>query len=363
MTEAACRFITPLTFETLSQRQVYADTFRLTNEFRIPHIKLAQEADLILIAPATANFIGKMAGGIADDLLSSILLARRAPVIVAPAMDEAMLEHPIVQQNMSALKELGFIFVEPSTGALASGAVGRGRLAEEGEIVSKVSEVLAERGDFKGRMILITAGPTREYIDPVRFISNRSSGKMGYALAAAAKKRGAEVILVSGPSALSTPIGIRFIPVESAEEMRKAVIEYSQEADVIIMAAAVADYRPKHRASNKIDKGRGMILELEETADIIQELGQKKGKKIIVGFAAETGDLVERARTKLVKKNLDLIVANDVTLKGAGFDWDTNIVKIIDREGVINLPKMVKYEVAERVLDRVKDLWEKRLSP
>lgn len=357
MTEAACRFITPLTFETLSQRQVYADTFRLTNEFRIPHIKLAQEADLILIAPATANFIGKMAGGIADDLLSSILLATRAPVIVAPAMDEAMLEHPIVQQNMSTLKELGFIFVEPSTGALASGAVGRGRLAEEGEIVSKVSEVLAERGDFKGRTILITAGPTREYIDPVRFISNRSSGKMGYALTAAAKKRGAEVILVSGPSALSTPIGIRFIPVESAEEMRKAVIEYSQEADVIIMAAAVADYRPKHRASNKIDKGRGMILELEETADIIQELGQKKGKKIIVGFAAETGDLVERARTKLVKKNLDLIVANDVTLEGAGFDRDTNIVKIIDRKGVIDLPKMGKYEVAERVLDRVKDLW------
>ncbi len=362
LTEAACRFIAPLTFETLSQKPVYTDTFSLTDEFRIPHIKLAQEADLILIAPATANFIGKMTVGIADDLLSSLLLATRAPIIVAPAMDEAMLEHPIVQQNIAVLKERGTIFVEPSIGALASGATGRGRLAEEREIVSKVFEVLVGTGDFKGRTILITAGPTREYIDPVRFISNRSSGKMGYALAAVAKKRGADVILVSGPTFLSTPTGLRFIPVESAEEMRKVVIDCSQEADIIIMAAAVADYRPKDRAPNKIEKGKGTSLRLEETKDILQELGATKGKKIIVGFAAETKNLIEKARTKLVKKNLDLIVANDVTLEGAGFDWDTNIVKLIDSEGVTDLSKMDKLEVAERVLDRVKHLLEKRFS-
>lgn len=354
MTSGAAEFVTPLTFQTLSRKPVHTDLFSLTQEAEVGHISLADRADLFVIAPATANIIGKIANGIADDLLTTSVMATKAPVLLAPAMNCNMYDNPIVQDNMNRLKRYGYHFIDSETGELACGYEGKGRMAEPGDIMEEIEAILSPK-DLKGERIVVTAGPTCEAIDPVRFIGNRSSGKMGYALARMALRRGAEVILISGPSSLMPPKGTRFVPVESAEDMRNAVTVNLKDATIVIMAAAVADYRPVNAASEKIKKGAGsMSLDLEKTEDIISEVGRKKGKRLIIGFAAETDNLLANAKKKLKEKNLDLIVANNVKEPGAGFGVDTNIVTIIDKNGVVEaLPKMSKDEVAWKVLDRV----------
>lgn len=354
MTRSAAEFVAPLTFQTLSRNPVHTDLFSLTQEAEVGHISLADRADLFVIAPATANIIGKIANGIADDLLSTVVMATKAPVLIAPAMNCNMYENPIVQENMNKLKGYGYNFIDSEIGELACGYEGKGRMAEPGDILERIETILSAN-DLKGERILVTAGPTNEAIDPVRFIGNRSSGKMGYALAKMAVRRGAEVTLISGPSSLMPPRGARFISIESAEEMRKAVTANVKEATIVIMAAAVADYRPKKAASEKMKKGASSIsLDLEKTEDIISEIGKKKGKRLIIGFAAETDNLLANARKKLKGKNLDLIVANNVKEPDAGFAVDTNIVTIIDKNGAVEpLPKMSKEEVAWKVLDRV----------
>ncbi len=355
MTASAQRFVAPMTFQTLSRQIVITDMFTLDYEARIGHISTAERADLLLVAPATANIIGKFAHGIADDFLTNLFLATTAPVLIAPAMNTSMYEHPNVQANIKKLKGLGVRFVEPAYGELACGIEGRGRLAEVSDIVKAGEDVLTIRRDLEGRTVLVTAGPTQEPIDPVRFITNRSSGKMGYALASAARDRGARVVLVSGPTSLEPPSDVEYIPVITTEEMRRAVLERFEGADIVIKAAAVADYRPARSAPSKIKKEEGTLkIELERNPDILAELGGKKGGKVLVGFAAETEDLLKNAEEKLRKKNLDLIVANDVSKEGAGFSADTNLVKILDREGnVEEFPLLSKREVAEIVLDRV----------
>mgnify|MGYP005844151487 CR=1 FL=1 len=355
MTASAQRFVAPLTFQTLSCQNVITDMFTLDYEAKIGHISTAERADLLLVAPATANIIGKFAHGIADDFLTNLFLATTVPVLIAPAMNTNMYEHPNVQANIKKLKGLGVRFVEPAYGELACGVEGRGRLAEVSDIVKAAEEVLAIRRDLEGRRVLVTAGPTQEPLDPVRFITNRSSGKMGYALAAAARDRGARVILVSGPTSLEPPSGVEFIPVITTEEMRRAVLERFEETDIVIKAAAVADYRPVKSAPSKIKKEEVTLkIELERNPDILAELGERKGRKVLVGFAAETEDLLKNAEEKLRKKNLDFIVANDVGKEGAGFSVETNLVKILDCKGnVEELPLLTKREVAEIVLDRV----------
>jgi phosphopantothenoylcysteine decarboxylase/phosphopantothenate--cysteine ligase len=354
MTKAATEFVTPLTFQTLSRNPVHTDLFSLIQEAEVGHISMADRADLFVIAPATANVIGKIANGIADDLLTTTVMATKAPVLLAPAMNCNMYENPIVQGNIEKLKGLGYHFIEPETGELACGYEGKGRMAEPADILEEMETILSPK-DLKGERILITAGPTFEAIDPVRFIGNRSSGKMGYALAKMALRRGAEVTLISGPSSLKPLRGVRFISVESAEEMGKAVMANLKDATTVVMAAAVADYTPVKVASSKMKKGKEPLsLELEKTLDILSEIGKKKGKRLLIGFAAETENLVANAKKKLKEKNLDLIVANNVKEPGAGFGVDTNIVTIIDKKGNIEeLPKMPKEDVAWRVLDRV----------
>ncbi|MBM2838376.1 MAG: coaBC [Deltaproteobacteria bacterium] len=354
MSRGAAEFVTPLTLQTLSRNPVHTDLFSLTQEAEVGHISLADRADLFVIAPSTANLIGKIANGIADDLLTTTIMATNVPVLLAPAMNCNMYENPIVQENMNKLKGYGYNFIDSETGELACGYEGKGRMAEPGDIMEEIERILSPK-DLKGERIVVTAGPTCEAIDPVRFIGNRSSGKMGYALAKMAVRRGAEVTLISGPSSLVPPRGARFISVESAEEMRKAVTVKLKDATIVIMAAAVADYGPKKAASEKMKKGAGSIsLALEKTEDILSEIGRKKGKRFIIGFAAETGNLLANARKKLKEKNLDLIVANNVKEPGAGFAVDTNIVTIIDNKGNLEaLPKMSKDEVAWKVLDRV----------
>ena len=356
MTEAATKFVAPLTFETLTRQAVLLDMWSLEYSHRIGHIEATQHADLFVVAPATARTIARLALGLGDDFLSCIYLASRCPVVVAPAMDCDMFEHQAVQDNLGRLRDRGVHIVEPDTGPLASGMVGRGRLAALPEILARIESILAPRQDFAGQVVLVTAGPTREPLDPVRFLSNRSSGKMGYAIAAAAAARGAHVILVSGPTGLSAPPGVDIIHVETAEEMYQAVLAKLDAVRVVIKAAAVADYRPKQRADRKIKKDQAVSeVALEPTPDILAELGKRKGKRILVGFAAETDDLVANARKKLQRKNLDLVVANDVGQVGAGFDADTNVVKILDAMGgVEELPLLSKREVADRILDRVK---------
>ena len=359
MTRAATEFITPLTLQSISQNKVSIDMFQRPENWEIEHISLAKKADLLVIAPATANIIGKLANGIADDLLSTTALATKAPILIAPAMNTNMYTNPIVQENIEKLKKLGVGFVAPESGRLACGDVGEGRLAPVGTIIGRIVSSLTVDKDFTGKKILITAGPTREAIDPVRFISNHSSGRMGYALAEAAVTRGATVTLVSGPVALQRPDGLyKFVAVESAIEMRQAVLDHFPEAEIIIMAAAVGDFRPKRCSSEKIKKtDAGLTLELERNPDILAELGKSKGDRILVGFAAETQKVVEYAKKKLVQKNLDLIVANDLTQEGAGFNVETNIVKIIDRSGKVEaLPLMSKLELGRLILDRVKEL-------
>ncbi len=357
MTKGAAEFVTPLTLQTLSRNPVHTDLFSLTQEAEVGHISLADRADLFVIAPATANLIGKIANGIADDLLTTTIMATKVPVLLAPAMNCNMYENPIVQENMNKLKGYGYNFIDSETGELACGYEGKGRMAEPGDILERIEVILSPK-DLKGERIVVTAGPTYEAIDPVRFIGNRSSGKMGYALAKMAVRRGAEVTLISGPSSLLPPRGTRFISVESAEEMRKAVSVKLKDATIVIMAAAVADYRPNKAVSEKMKKGAGSIsLDLEKTEDIISEIGRKKGKRFIIGFAAETDNLWANAKKKLKEKNLDLIIANNVKVPGAGFAVDTNIVTIIDNKGTLEaLPKMSKDEVAWKALDRVASL-------
>ena len=354
MTRNAQQFVTPLTFQTLSGNPVTTELFNLIEESEIGHISLADRAELLVIAPATANIIGKIAGGIADDLLSTVVMATRAPVLLAPAMNVHMWQNPICQANVAKLRDLGYHFIEPESGELACGYEGKGRLADLVTIMEEIHTLLSPK-DFQGETILVTAGPTEEAMDPVRFITNRSSGKMGYALARAAQRRGAEVILVSGASALPPPPKVRCLHVRSAAQMREAVLESLEKASVLLMAAAVSDYRPKQMAREKMKKSAAeTLLALERTPDILAEAGKRKEGRLLIGFAAETERLLQNARSKLEEKNLDLIVANDVTLPGAGFSVDTNIVKIIDRSGnVEELPLMSKEEVADRILDRV----------
>jgi phosphopantothenoylcysteine decarboxylase/phosphopantothenate--cysteine ligase len=356
MTTAATRFVTPMTFEALSRHPVFHDQWALGVNSDIPHISLADEADLLLVAPATADIVGKFARGIADDPLSTLYLATRAPVVVAPAMNVNMLEHPAVRENLAVLRSRGVGVVEPGSGYLACGWLGKGRLAEVGEIVEAAMAVLGRRRDLEGETVLVTAGPTVEDIDPVRFVSNRSSGRMGYRLAEAARDRGARVVLVSGPTSLPAPHGIDVVSVRSADEMKKAVTERVGPATVVIAAAAVSDFRPAAASASKTKKtGGALTLELVRTPDILKRLGEAKGERVLVGFAAETEDLVDNARKKLEAKNLDLVVANDVRAAGAGFGGDTNAVVLLRRDGGrVEVPLASKREVAERILDEVR---------
>ncbi|MGC2331455.1 MAG: bifunctional phosphopantothenoylcysteine decarboxylase/phosphopantothenate--cysteine ligase CoaBC [Candidatus Acidiferrales bacterium] len=364
MTRAAQEFITPLTFAALTGQKVITEMFAPSDagpagvESAIEHIAVAQRIDLLLVAPATADILGQFAHGIAGDFLGTLYLATKAPVVIAPAMNVDMWDHPATQKNVATLRERGVHVVDPGEGYLACGMTGAGRLAATEAIVEQVSAVLGLRRDLEGHTVLVTAGPTREDIDPVRFLTNRSSGKMGYALAEAASRRGARVILVSGPTDLTVPGGVDWIPVRSSEEMRNAVRDRSAEADIIIMAAAVSDYRPAASHTQKLKRGEGSLtLQLEPTPDILAELGREKGRSILVGFAAETNQIAENARAKLVRKGADMIVANDVTQEGAGFDADTNIVILYLRDGLeIPLPKLPKFEVANRILDQVLEL-------
>ncbi len=354
MTKEAIRFISPLTFRSLSGKPVYTEMFELSQSEEITHLYLGRNADMILVAPATANMIGKMANGIADDLLSTILIAANCPVIMAPAMDTEMYENPVVQRNISWLKRFKVDFVGPAIGPLASGVSGPGRMSDIEEILSFAEGKLAIDKDMDGHVILITAGPTREAIDPVRYISNRSSGKMGYEIAGAAMRRGAGVILISGPTALTSPPGVESIQVTTAQDMYSAVMNRLAEATVVIMAAAVSDFRPVECSESKIKKGESMAIKLVKTADILEEIHRKKGSQFVVGFAAETEDLIMNAKEKLKSKYLDMIVANDISLPEAGFEKETNIVTLIDRWGeVIEYPVMSKSDVADKILDQV----------
>ncbi|HXX45878.1 MAG TPA: bifunctional phosphopantothenoylcysteine decarboxylase/phosphopantothenate--cysteine ligase CoaBC [Candidatus Acidoferrales bacterium] len=364
MTRAAQEFITPLTFAALTGKKVITEMFGAEGaepanvESAIEHIAVAQRIDLLLVAPATADSLAHLAQGIADDFLSTLYLATKAPVVVAPTMNVNMWEHPATQENLKILRARGVHVVDPDEGYLACGMTGAGRLAATEAIVEKVCSVLGLRHDLEGRTVLVTAGPTREDIDPVRFLTNRSSGKMGYALAEAAIRRGAHVILVSGPTDLPAPEGADWVPVRTTEEMRNAVRERAVDAYVVIMAAAVSDYRPAAPRPQKVKRGdERLVLELEPTPDILAELGREKGSRILVGFAAETERIAENARDKLARKGADMIVANDVTQQGAGFDTDTNIVTLFLRDGrEIPLPKLSKFDVANRILDHVLEI-------
>jgi len=360
MTRSAQEFITPLTFQTLSGNSVSTDLFSPIQESEIGHISLADRADILVIAPATANMIGKIAGGIADDMLSTVVFATQAPVLLAPAMNVHMWENPVCCENIRKLRNRGFHIIDPESGELACGYEGKGRLAEIPAILEEIRTLLTPH-DFSNETVLVTAGPTEEVLDPVRFLSNHSSGKMGYALAKAARRRGANVILVSGPTSLSPPAKVEFVPVRSALEMRDAVRQHLEKASVLLMAAAVSDYRPKQAAAQKLKKTSiPPILELERNPDILLEAGKDKGNRIFVGFAAETQNLLKNAKEKLAKKNLDFIVANDVSLPGAGFRVDTNIVKIIGRSGKAEkLPLMSKEDLANRILERILALKKK----
>ena len=365
MTRAAQEFITPLTFAALTGQKVITEMFSASGaapanvESAIEHIAVAQRIDLLLVAPATADILGKFAHGIAEDFLGTLYLATKAPIIVAPAMNVNMWEHPATQENLAALRARGVHVVEPDEGYLACGMTGAGRLAATEAIAKKVCEVLGLGHDLEGRTVLITAGPTCEDLDPVRFLTNRSSGKMGYALAEAAQRRGARVILVSGPTDRMIPEGVDWVPVRTTEEMRRAVHDRAREANVLIMAAAVADYRPAAAAQAKIKRTeKNLTLELEPTPDILAELGREFGTdrhgRVLVGFAAETNRLAENARAKLARKGADIIVANDVTQEGAGFDTDTNIATLFLRDGrETPLPKMSKFDLANRILDQI----------
>ena len=355
MTQNACRFVAPLTFETLSGHPVAVDTFDRPQTWEVEHIALAKRADLFLIAPATANIMGKMACGIADDMLSTTVMATRAPVLVAPAMNTGMWENAAVQQNVKTLRARGVEIVAPVSGHLACGDNGAGKLEDVAVIAERACELLFAKKDMEGLRVMVTAGPSREALDPVRYISNRSSGKMGYAIAQAAQKRGAEVTLLSGPVAIKAPQDVKLGPFTTTQELLDRASELAQEQDLLIQAAAPADYRAKEIAPQKIKKqgGEPMTFTLVENPDVAATLGKaKRSGQVFVGFAAETNDVLAHARDKLARKNLDMIVANDVTRPGAGFDVDTNIVTLITKDGQEALPMMSKAEVAQRILDR-----------
>ena len=355
MTQNACRFVAPLTFETLSGHPVAVDTFDRPQTWEVEHIALAKRADLFLLAPATANIMGKMACGIADDMLSTTVMATRAPVLVAPAMNTGMWENAAVQQNVKTLRVRGVEIVAPVSGHLACGDNGAGKLEDVAVIAERACELLFSKRDMEGLRVMVTAGPSREALDPVRYISNRSSGKMGYAIAQAAQKRGAEVTLLSGPVAIEAPQGVKLVPFTTTQELLDRASELAQEQDLLIQAAAPADYRAKEVAPQKIKKqgGEPMTFTLVENPDVAATLGKaKRSGQVFVGFAAETNDVLAHARDKLARKNLDMIVANDVTRPGAGFDVDTNIVTLITKDGQEALPMMSKAEVAQRILDR-----------
>ena len=359
MTKSATEFVTPLTFQSLSQNYVVSDMFEEPKTWDVEHISLAKKADVFLIAPATANIIGKIACGISDDMLSTTVMATKGKVLIAPAMNTNMYENPIVQRNIDTLRALNYDFIEPESGRLACGDIGKGKLATPENIVKAVVNALTTKQDLKDKRIIITAGPTVEAIDPVRYLTNRSTGKMGYAIAKEAIKRGAKVTLVSGPTNLEPPKNLsKFIQIESAQEMYEAILDNLDENQVIIKSAAVADYKPKNYCNKKIKKNDDeLVISLDRNKDIAYEVGKIKKDKILVGFAAETNDLIENAKNKIKKKNLDFIVANDLTKEGAGFGVDTNIVKIIDKDGIIlEYPIMKKEEVANVILDKVKSL-------
>lgn len=354
MSENATKFVTPLTFQAISRNPVYTDTFDEKDPKKIAHIDLSEWPDLIIIAPATSNIIGKLANGIADDMITSTLLATEKPVWIAPAMNVHMYHHPIVQKNMDTLKSIGYEFIEPGEGYLACGYTGKGRLAEPESIAEKVREFFSgnTRGFLEGKRVVVTAGPTRERIDPVRYISNFSSGKMGYAIAEEALKLGAAVTLITGPVSLTPPQGAKVVSVESTEEMYRAVIEEYNNADIVIKAAAVSDYRPQEYMPNKMKKQKDeWSITLVKNRDILKELGKKKTHQFLIGFAAETDHVEQYALDKLKNKNLDMIVANDVSMEGAGFGSDTNIVTIFKKDGSKRaLEKLSKNKVAIEIL-------------
>lgn len=366
MTESACEFVQPMTFQTLSNNFVINDMFKEPKTWEVEHIELAKRADAFLIVPATANFIGKLAAGIADDMLTTTVMATRAPVIIAPAMNTNMYTNRIVQANIGALQDLGYKFIEPASGRLACGDIGAGKLADVDDIVAYVVDFFekeAQVKDLVGRRIMISAGPTMEAIDPVRYITNRSSGKMGYAIAKRAVARGAQVTLVSGKTDLDVPKGlVKYINIESADDLYENLVREFEANDVVIQSAAVADYKPKSYSDKKIKKkDSDLSIELCRNKDVAQELGKIKGDKVLVGFAAETNDVLENATKKIKKKNLDFIVANDLTMQGAGFSTETNIVKIIEADGRINeYPKLLKSEVGDIILDKVRDILENK---
>lgn len=360
MTKGATEFVAPLTFQTLSMNPVSTSLFNLLSEREIGHISLADRADLIVIAPATANIIGKLANGIADDMLTTTVMACKAPLLIAPAMNVNMYQSAAYKENEARLKSRGVLFVAPAKGLLACGWEGEGKLQEPAIIFEEALSALAPK-DLAGESVLVTAGPTREEIDPVRFVSNYSSGKMGYAIARAARLRGAAVTLVTGPTCLDAPYGVDTVPVVTAAGMREAVLARAAGSTIIIKAAAVADYRPEQRAELKIKKtAASLTLKLAKNPDILAELGRMKGERLLVGFAAETGDLLENAGKKLAGKNLDMVVANDISQPGAGFNVDTNIAKLLFRDGRIeDLALMGKEELADLILDRVSGMRRK----
>jgi phosphopantothenoylcysteine decarboxylase / phosphopantothenate---cysteine ligase len=358
MTQAAQEFIRPLTFAALSGEKVITDMFAAGDaepniDSAVEHVAVAQAIDALLVAPATADVLAKFAHGIATDFLTTLYLATTAPVVVAPAMNVNMWNHTATQANLEVLRKRGVRVVGPGSGYLACGMTGPGRLAENETIVAAVMEALGASQELAGETVLITAGPTREKIDPVRYLTNRSSGRMGYALAEAALRRGARVLLVSGPTAISAPEGAEITHVESAEEMRQAVLKLLPQATIVIKTAAVSDYRPKASAAHKIKRGGPMTIELEPTTDILAEVARLKRSQIIVGFAAETQNVLENARKKLASKSLDAIVVNDVSREGVGFDSDRNAVTIITKDEVVEVPETTKWDVAQRVLDQV----------
>lgn len=364
MTEHAQQFVTPLTFKEISGNKVAVSMWDSNQEFNVEHISLANWADAFVVAPATANILAKMANGIADDLLSTTLLAAQAPIIVCPAMNTGMYQNPITQENIAKLEAHGVTVMPPAVGYLACGVSGSGRLPEPQQIVEFIDDFFAKKdGDMVGLKVLVTAAGTREPIDPVRFVGNRSSGKMGYAIAQAAAQRGAEVLLVTGPSALAIPANVKGVKVETTNEMLEAVMEAYDKMDVVIKAAAVADYRPRDVADQKIKKKTddALTVVMDKNPDILKELGARKSHQVLVGFAAETQNLLDNAREKIVKKNLDMIVANDVTAAGAGFNTDTNIVKFLYPSGEVrSLEQMAKTEVANLLLDAVMELKVKK---
>lgn len=357
MTENATNFINPLTFEELTKHKCIIDTFDRNVQYNVAHISLAVSADAFIIAPASANVIGKIANGIADDMLTTTVMACKCPVIISPAMNTNMYENPIVQDNLAKLERFGYIIVPPAEGRLACGTIGKGKMPDEQVLLDYLERALSDKQDFKGKRVLVTAGPTQESIDPVRYITNHSSGKMGYAVARQAMLRGAEVTLVSGKVNLPPVPFVKMIYITTAEDMYNAVTAEFENTDIVIKAAAVADFRPKQIASDKLKKADGMNnIELEPTKDILKELGKNKKNRFICGFSMETKNMTENSRKKLENKNLDMIVCNNLKVEGAGFQGDTNVVTIIDKTNTTELGIMSKTEVADKILDRIAEL-------